>query len=107
MATDLRSRLAISEEGLAGFCKKWKITKLELFGSALRDDFGQDSDLDFLVTFDGEARWSLLDHIRMEDDLMAIASRPVDMITRRSVESDRNWIRRKKILGNTQLLYAA
>jgi predicted nucleotidyltransferase len=39
MAIDVRSRLNISDEELAQFCRKWKIVRLELFGSALRDDF--------------------------------------------------------------------
>jgi predicted nucleotidyltransferase len=40
-----------SSEKLAGFCRKWKITELSLFGSVLREDFRPDSDIDVLVTF--------------------------------------------------------
>jgi len=36
---------------LAAFCRRWRIRELCVFGSALRDDFGPDSDLDFLVSF--------------------------------------------------------
>ncbi|MEA3338899.1 MAG: hypothetical protein U9R15_02940 [Chloroflexota bacterium] len=32
----------------------------------MRDDFGPDSDVDILVTFAPGAKWSLLDHVRME-----------------------------------------
>lgn len=35
---------------IAAFCKRWHIAKLEIFGSVLRDDFANDSDLDFLYT---------------------------------------------------------
>jgi predicted nucleotidyltransferase len=34
------------KEGIEEFCKKHHIRKLALFGSALRDDFTPESDLD-------------------------------------------------------------
>lgn len=48
------------------FCKKWKIGELAFFGSGLRDDFREDSDLDFLATFSPNVAWGLLDHAAME-----------------------------------------
>lgn len=50
-------------------CRRWKITELALFGSALREDFGPSSDVDFLVTFAADAEWTLLDRVRMEEGL--------------------------------------
>jgi len=105
MVTDVRSRLGISDEQLAEFCKRWKITKLELFGSVLREDFREDSDIDLLVTFEQDARWSLLDHIGMEQELEDSLARDVDLVTRRSVEDSPNWIRRKHILKNATPIY--
>ena len=55
------------------FCSRWRIAELALFGSALRDDFGPDSDLDMLVTFSPEANWGLLDHSLMKQELVASA----------------------------------
>ena len=46
------SPLAIPVDRIAGFCRRNHIRKLALFGSALRDDFGPDSDVDVLVEFD-------------------------------------------------------
>ncbi|MGD0814123.1 MAG: nucleotidyltransferase domain-containing protein [Verrucomicrobiota bacterium] len=37
-------------EKIADFCRRWKIARLEIFASVLRDDFRPDSDLDFLFT---------------------------------------------------------
>jgi len=54
---------------LTRFCQRWKIRELALFGSALRDDFGPDSDVDILVDFDKDADWSLLNHIQMQQEL--------------------------------------
>lgn len=46
------SSLAVSQEQVAGFCRRNHIRKLALFGSALRDDFRPDSDVDVLVEFE-------------------------------------------------------
>lgn len=45
----------LSEQQVERFCLKWKIEELWLFGSALREDFRAESDLDFLVKFTNDA----------------------------------------------------
>ena len=75
---------------IADFCRRWRISELALFGSVLRDDFRPDSDLDILVTFVPGTDWSLLDHIRMEQELADILGRDIDLVTRRSVEQSHN-----------------
>jgi predicted nucleotidyltransferase len=87
------------------FCQRWRISELALFGSVLRDDFQPDSDLDILVTFAPDADWGLLDHVRMENELVAIVGREVDPLTGRSVERSHNWIRRQQILDTAQVVY--
>ena len=77
-----------------------------MFGSALRGDFGPDSDLDFLVTFAPDAGWSLFDHFHMENELVKILGREVDLISRQAIEESPNWIRRKEILGTARTVYA-
>jgi predicted nucleotidyltransferase len=57
---------------------KWGICELALFGSAVRDDFRPDSDLDFLVSFSPNVAWGLLDHAAMEREFAEIVGRPVD-----------------------------
>jgi predicted nucleotidyltransferase len=54
--------VTIPMDEITKFCQRWKIRELALFGSALRDDFSPDSDLDILVTFDADAEWGLFDH---------------------------------------------
>jgi predicted nucleotidyltransferase len=87
-------------------CRRWKIVELSLFGSALRDDFRPDSDIDLLVRFAPDADWSLLDHARMERELTGILGREVDLVTRTAVEASPNWIRRQEILSTARALYA-
>jgi predicted nucleotidyltransferase len=44
---------------------------------------GIDSDIDVLVTFAPDAKWSLFDHVDMEGELQQILGRPVDLVSRR------------------------
>jgi len=89
------------------FCQKWRIAELALFGSALRPDFGPASDVDVLVTFAADAHPSLFDLVQMEEELEEIFGRTVDLVSRRGIESSRNYIRREAILRSAQVLYAA
>ena len=89
------------------FCRRWKIAELSLFGSALREDFRPESDIDLLVRFAPDADWSLLDRARMERELVELLGREVDLVSRTAVEASPNWIRRNEILSTAKTLYAA
>jgi hypothetical protein len=94
----------ISEDRLAGFCRKWKVTELSLFGSVLREDFGPASDIDVLVTFQPDAPWSLWDLLDMREELQHLFGRDVDLVEKDAL---RNPFRRVEILGNYKVVYAA
>lgn len=89
------------------FCRKWKITEFALFGSVLGDDFGPDSDVDVLVTFEPDAHWTLFSLSRMQDELSKLFGRDVDLLTRRAVEQSRNAIRREAILSSAEVVHVA
>src|SRR3972149_2771303 len=82
--------LEIPDEALAAFCRRWRIRELALFGSALREDFGPDSDIDVLVRFERDVGWDLWDIIDMQEELGAIFGRPVDLVDRDAVEGSGN-----------------
>ncbi|MFZ5434539.1 MAG: nucleotidyltransferase family protein [Calditrichota bacterium] len=103
----IEPRIPINREQIKAFCERWKITEFSLFGSVLTDDFGPDSDVDVLVTFETPALWSLRDLDRMEDDLSMILGRRVDLSTRLSVEHMSNPIRRNSILRGSRVIYAS
>ena len=103
---DLGTNVTFSETAISALCHRWKIRELALFGSVLRDDFGQNSDLDIMVTFADDANWGLLDHVRMETEFEGLFGRDVNLITKRAVEQSRNWLRRQEILGSYQVLHA-
>jgi uncharacterized protein len=90
---------------IAEFCDRWQVTEFALFGSVLRDDFRPDSDIDVMVQFHPEAHptFSTLD--QMEAALKAIFHREIDLITRHSIETSRNYLRRQEILSTAQVIY--
>jgi predicted nucleotidyltransferase len=91
---------------IAGFCRRHRITRLELFGSALRDDFGPESDLDFLYVLDRPDAWGLDDRLAAEEELGELLAREVDLVSRSSMEREENPWRRRNILGAARVIYA-
>jgi len=101
------ARLGLTEARLEAWCRKWKVVELAFFGSVLRDDFRPDSDVDVLVCFAADSRWSLFDLAAIVGDLEQVLGRRVDLLTRRGVEQSRNPLRREEILQTAQVIYAA
>ncbi len=99
--------IEIPRDRIAEFCRKHCVRKLSLFGSALRDDFRPDSDVDFLVSFADDARYSLFDLPAMEEELSQIVGRKVDLVEREAIEQSENYIRRRHILQSEEPVYVA
>jgi len=97
--------IKIPRQAVESFCLRWQIKELTLFGSVLRDDFRPDSDVDVLVHFDPEARHTLFDLARMQEELQHILGRNVDLVSRRGIEMSRNYIRRSAILKSAEMVY--
>jgi predicted nucleotidyltransferase len=102
----IQTRLGISQQKLEEICHHWKITELALFGSILRLDFTEKSDIDILVTFADEARWGLIDFIRLNQQLETEFKRSVDLLTKQSIEKSKNWLRKREILQTAEVIYA-
>ena len=99
-------RMCLPTEPIAAFCRRWRIARLEVFGSVLRADFGPDSDVDLLATYAPEAHWSLLDRVRMKLELESLLNCQVDLLHRRALEKAANRPRAAAILAQAQPLYA-
>lgn len=69
---DVLSRLGADRQAVADFCRRNGIRRLAVFGSALRDDFTPESDVDLLVEFHPGQSVSLFDMARMEMELEEI-----------------------------------
>jgi predicted nucleotidyltransferase len=76
-----KSNIHIPSEKISEFCKKHHIRKLSLFGSALRDDFTPESDLDILVEFEPGTRVGMIRLAGLEIELGEILGRKVDLNT--------------------------
>jgi predicted nucleotidyltransferase len=100
----MNAKLQLDCEALVQFCRKWQIRELSVFGSALRDDFGPDSDLDFLVSFEPGAPLDIDRLLDMKEELEARYGRPVDIVEK---EALRNPWRRREILNTREVIYAA
>lgn len=71
----------VSNKKLGDFCRRNHITKISLFGSALRNKLRADSDIDILVDFDPEYIPGLFELSGMEMELSEMIGRKVDLRT--------------------------
>ncbi len=86
---------------LVEFCRRNYINRLALFGSAIRDDFRPDSDVDVLVEFE-PGHVPGLAFFALQDELAAMFGRVVDLHTPKSVSR----YFREQVLKEAKLLYA-
>jgi predicted nucleotidyltransferase len=102
------SNVDVPERSVAEICRKLGVEELSIFGSALRDDFGPESDVDFLVVFENNDAGPWMGKFsELEEALTGILGRKVDVVDKRAVESSENYIRRKHILASAQVVYVA
>ena len=98
-----RHGIDFSEGRIGEFCRKYRIARLSLFGSILRDDFGPDSDVDLLVEFEPGCTPSLMRMVDMESELSAIIGRQADLRT--PAEISRHF--RDEVLAEARPQYVA
>ena len=74
--------IAIDQPAIEAFCKDHHIRKLALFGSVLREDFGEKSDVDVLVEFEPGHTPSFFVLFDLQDELSQwLGGRAVDLRT--------------------------
>ena len=64
--------------------QRFGVKQLSLFGSAARDQLREDSDVDLLVEFDGDATYD--GYFKLQDYLQALLGRTVDLVTERGLK---------------------
>ncbi len=97
-----RTKLELPREKIAAFCRKHHIRRLAVFGSALRDDFAAQSDLDVLVEFE-PGHVPGLGFFAMESELSEIVGRKVDLNTPQFLSRDF----REQALSEAEVQYVA
>lgn len=85
---------------IAQFCQRNHIHKLSVFGSVLRDDFTDRSDVDVLVEFVA-GKTPGLAIVTMEDELSHLLERVVDLRT----PADLSRYFRDQVLQEAMLIY--
>lgn len=78
----MKAKIDVPRDQLRDFCQKNRIRKLSFFGSALREDFRPESDIDVLVEFQPGARVGFFALYDIEQELSEVlGGRKVDLHT--------------------------
>jgi predicted nucleotidyltransferase len=81
----------IDRTRLEELSRRYRVRRLALFGSVIRDDFGADSDVDILVEFEPDAKVGL-SFFSLQEELSILLGRKVDLTTPGFLSP---WIREK------------
>jgi predicted nucleotidyltransferase len=92
-------------DAIADLCRRFRVARLEVFGSAARDDFdGRTSDFDLIVHFEDERAEGLFGRYwALTEALEELLGRPVDLLTERMI---RNPHFRSAVAKERQTIYA-
>ncbi len=71
----MRPGIQLPEAEIRKICASWGISTLALLGSILTENFTDESDIDFLVTFNGEVEPTLFNLVRLQDSLQQLLNR--------------------------------
>lgn len=86
------ARLQISEilevlrQHKGELAEQYGVRSIGVFGSRVRGEETEASDVDILVEFDPESRISLLDFVRLEDYLGYLLGVPVDLVEKSALK---------------------
>jgi len=101
-------RIELPLDAIAELCLRHGVGEMAVFGSALRKDFGPNSDVDFLVRFiDNDAGPWMEKFQELEKSLGTLLGRKVDVVSWSGIEKSGNPYRRSHILNHARLIYAA
>jgi predicted nucleotidyltransferase len=89
-------------KAIKDLCQRYRVRELSIFGSAHREDFRTDSDIDLLVEFEPEAQIGFVTLSRMQRELSAILNRPVDLVPEGGLKAKI----RESVISSAKVLYA-
>jgi len=99
-----KNGISFDYKDITFLCKKYGINELSIFGSSIREDFTQNSDVDILVSFGNNAEISLFDLMDLENEFSKLLKREVDIVEK---EALKNPVRKNRILSTREIIYAA
>ena len=84
-------------------CKKHNVRTLSFFGSAIRNDFRNDSDIDFVVDFNENDPFKYTDlYFQLKEKLEELLKQQIDLIEERGIK---NSFFRKELDETKVLIY--
>jgi len=94
--------LSLPMEQITELCQKYGVKKLSVFGSVLREDFHQDSDIDFLVIFENDDYGPWMSKLtNLAEELSQLLGRKVDLVPKEMLK----WVIRDRVLADAELIY--
>ncbi|HNS19397.1 MAG TPA: nucleotidyltransferase family protein [Sedimentisphaerales bacterium] len=99
----MNGKITIDKDKVADFCRRHHILRLAIFGSALRDDFKPDSDVDILVDFEPGHVPGFFRLFDMEEELSTLfGGRKIDLRT----PQDLSRYFRDRVVAQAEVQYA-
>ncbi len=100
MAAEGQVRLPVPVEAVTDFCRRHNLREFALFGSVLRDDFAESSDVDVLIEPGPNHRQRLAEILAMQEELEAIFGRKVDIVYKHLLKAyiRDDVLRRRRVL---------
>ncbi len=95
--------IEISTDALAEICRRYHVAELSLFGSGVRDDSSEDSDIDLLYVIERGRRIGWIEVHALQKELTHLFDRPVDLVAKNYL----NRHLRDDVLSQARVLYAA
>jgi len=84
-------------------CEKYKVRTFSAFGSVVRDDYSEDSDIDFIVDFEETDPFKYTDlYFQLKENLENLLQRQIDLIEERGIK---NQFFRKELDSTKILIY--
>ena len=96
--------ITVKDQDLFDIIRKYGLSELAVFGSVLRDDFNDESDVDLLIVFKNGKEKSLFDIIDLKSEMEMLVGRKVDIVEK---EALKNPYRKAEILKTAKVIYAA
>jgi len=97
------AKLSFPHDALGTLCRRYKVRELSMFGSAVRDDFRADSDIDLIVQFEPSATIGFLALAALQRELSELMGRKVDLVPKDGLKP----FIRDSVVSGARVLYHA
>jgi uncharacterized protein len=97
-------KIEINDKKVSEIASSYKILELYIFGSALRQDFSDKSDIDLLVKLSKDSGYSIFELIEIKSRFEKLFNRKIDLV---EIDGLKNPYRREEILKTAKKIYAS